>query len=138
VQVETVSTDDYESPTELLERIEQTTQWPAFLAMARLKTEQWLLDLMGYFPEMKSYSTRCFVAFLDIFSSRNALICLVQDSPRWYWDVENIDLIGTVISTVITLIDRTSEFDLDAEFDLIFLGDLLKRLREIQVEVMTS
>lgn len=134
MQVETVSTDDYESPTELLERIEQTTQWPAFLAMARLKTEQWLLDLMGYFPEMKSYSTRCFVAFVDIFSSRNALICLVQDSPRWYWDVENIDLIGTVISTVITLIDRTSESDLD----LILLGDLLKRLREIQVEVMTS
>jgi len=52
--------------------------------------------------------------------------------------VENIDLLGTVISTVITLIDRTSEFDLDAEFDLILLGDLLKRLREIQVEVMTS
>ncbi len=92
------------------------------------------MDLMGYFPEMKSYSTRCFVAFVDIFSSRNALICLVQDSPRWYWDVENIDLIGTVISTVITLIDRTSESDLD----LILLGDLLKRLREIQVEVMTS
>jgi len=96
------------------------------------------LDLMICFLETKSYSTRCFVEFLDIFSSRNALICLVQDSPRWYWDVENIDLIGTVISTVITLIDRTSEFDLDAEFDLILLGDLLKRLREIQVEVMTS
>jgi len=122
----------------LLGEIEQTCQWPAFFAMARTKPEQWLLDLKICFPETKSYSARCFVEFLDIFSSRHALICLVQDSPRWYWDVENIDLLGTVISTVRRLIESTSQGGLDAEIDLIMLRDLLKRLREIQVEVMTS
>lgn len=138
VQVETVSTDDFESPTDLLEKIDQTSQWPAFYAMARTKPEQWLLGLMGYFPETKPYSTRCFVEFLDIFSSRNAMICLVQESPRWYWDVENIEQIGKVMSTVTSLIDSTSQGDLDAEIDLMLLGDLLKRLNEIQVEVMTG
>jgi len=52
--------------------------------------------------------------------------------------VENIDLLGTVISTVRRLIESTSQGGLDAEIDLIMLRDLLKRLREIQVEVMTS
>ncbi|MGF1756696.1 hypothetical protein L4D76_01865 [Photobacterium sagamiensis] len=138
VQVETVSPSNFDSPTDLLKRIEQTSQWSEFFAMAKTKPEQWLLDLMIYFPDTQPYSTQCFVEFLNILSSRDALICLVQESPRWYWDAKNVVLISNVIDMVTTLIDGTSQSDLHGELELMLLSELLKKLRHKQLQLIAA
>jgi len=132
VQVETLMPDGFESPSELLDQIDQTSQWPEFFAMAETKPEQWVLDLLVYFPVTKSYSTRCFVEFLTLLSSRDALIILVQDSPRWYWDGQHAELMDAVMTTVTTLIHGTPQSGLSGEIELILLGDLFKALEEIK------
>ncbi|PSW05717.1 hypothetical protein [Photobacterium lipolyticum] len=138
IQVETISTGNFESPADLLERIEQASQWPDFFAMAKAKPDQWLLDLMIYFPDTQPYSTQCFVEFLNILSSRDALICFVQGSPRWYWDTKNIALISNVIDMVTTLTDRTSKSDIHGEIELNLLSELLKNLKNKQLQLITT
>lgn len=132
IQVETVSTCDFDTPTpsELLERIDQVSLWDEFFVMAKTKTESWLFDLVRYFPEDKTYSTQCFVEFLNIISTRNGLIFFVQDSSRWYWNLQNISLMDRVFEVVKKLIDDTSSVELDGEIDLIMLNQILEQLTD--------
>ena len=139
IQVETraVLTDDLKSPTDLLETIEQMSQWLAFFAMTKTKPEQWLLDLLRYFPDNKPYSTLCFVEFLKVFTARNSLIFLIQDSPIWYWNTQNIVLISGVIDMVVELIDDSSQSTIEGKIDLNLLTGVLKKLKEKQLQFVS-
>jgi hypothetical protein len=130
VQVETVSSYGFETPSVLLEKIEQDSLWDQFIAMAKTQPEEWLIDLVRYFPEDKPYSTKCFVEFLTIISDRNGLIILLQDSSRWYWDLQNISSMSKVFNIVEKLIDDTVSDGWDSEIDLIMLNQILEQLKE--------
>ena len=130
VQVETVSICGFETPSMLLEQIDQDSLWGQFFTMAKTQPEEWLIHLMSYFPEDKPYSTQCFVEFLTIISDRNALIFLVQYSSDWYWEVQNLYLMERVFEVVEQLIEERSSAAVGDDIDLIMLKQILGRLKD--------
>lgn len=130
IQVETVSSSTFESPSVLLEMIDQDSLWDQFFAMAKTQPEKWLINLVSHFPEAKPYSTACFVKFLSIISDRNALIFLVQYSSDWYWDVQNLCLMERVFEVVEKLIEERSSAAVSDDIDLMMLNQILGRLKD--------
>lgn len=130
VQVQQVSFDWGKSPTELLDKIDQESLWPAFFIMVKTKPDQWLLDLLFFFPKDKQYSTQCFVDFLAILSSRDGLICLLQDAPNWYWDSETSKLINKVLAVTEVLIETLPEDPITAELESGILNNVVQGLKD--------
>jgi hypothetical protein len=130
LQVEQVSFDWGKSPTELLNKIEQESLWPAFFTMVKTKPEQWLFDLLYFFPKDKQYSTLCFVEFLHMISSRDGLICLLQDSPDWYWNTQTSTLINRVLAITKELIETIPEDPITAEIESSMLANIVKGLKD--------
>lgn len=130
VQVEQVAFDWGKSPTELLNKIEQESLWPAFFTMLKTKPEQWLLDLLFFFPKDKQYSTQCFAEFLSIISSRDGLIYLLQDSPDWYWNAETSALINKVLAVTESLLDDLPKDAISAEIESSILTNIVKGLKD--------
>lgn len=136
IQVQTVSSLGFEpSPSMLLERIDQESKWPEFFVMAKTKSETWLLELVNHFPLTKQYSTNCFIEFLGILSSRDALIVLLQESPSWCWSSQNISLINTVLEKIDALIGHTSDESLNGEIEQMMLNDLVQRLTHLKRQI---
>jgi hypothetical protein len=130
LQVEQVSFDWGKSPTELLNKIEQESLWPAFFTMVKTKPEQWLLDLLYFFPKDKQYSTLCFVEFLAMISSRDGLICLLQDSPDWYWNTQTSTLIDRVLAVTQVLIETLPEDPMTAEIESSMLNNVVDGFKD--------
>lgn len=128
VQVEIVSAYGFETPSVLLGKIDEASLWSEFFEMAKSKPESWMFDLSRHFPADKLYSTKCFVEFLHMISDRNGLICLIQESPYWCWELQNISLMDQVLEIVDRLIDATAPDSLGGEIDLVMLTQIHERL----------
>ncbi len=121
LQVQQESSYGFETPTSLLEQVEQEGLCPEFFEIVKTKEDGWILHITRHFLTSKHYSTTCFVEFLSILSSRDAQIQLIQDSPMWLWDENNLTLIGMVIDKAEQLIASTDQKSIDREIDLSIL-----------------
>jgi hypothetical protein len=136
VQVEIEPPSCYlETPAYLLELVEEQGLWPEFFALAKTRDNGWIQRICKYLYFTDSCATQCFVRFLDMLSGREPQLQLLQDSPLWHWDANNVSLIETVIAKATQLSESTPPDDPGSDIDLLILQSLIGRLEALRAQI---
>lgn len=128
IQVETHSPSDDGCPAVLLRQIDRDGLWDAMLEMVKTKPESWILKLAQSLPADGLFSTNCLLQFLDLLCARDTLIVLVQDSPQWFWNRHNLEMMVKVRQVVAALLEQTDCGMAEGLVDADLLGGVLERL----------
>ncbi|MBL4829882.1 MAG: hypothetical protein JKY55_08375 [Aliivibrio sp.] len=132
VQVETVSYSWGESPSELLEQINQQDLWEEFYHLLENRPEKWRFDLLDHFPLDKVYNVTFRMKLLDIVSSDTAIHAIISDAPMWLWNAQTLPYLTKVIEIAKQQLTTLDPDDVFIEFESEQLSNLIDHLRTIE------
>ena len=139
IQVETVSYSWGESPSELLEQINQQGMWKAFYQLLESKPEEWHFDLLTYFPLDKGYNVVFRMKLLESNSSDIAINAIINDAHMWLWNEETLPNLATVIDYAEQLVTTLDPDGFFVEVESEQLSNLIDHLRTIaQLKAIAS
>lgn len=132
VQVETVSYSWGESPSELLEQINQLGMWKEFYQLLESKSEEWHFDLLSHFPLDKEYNVIFRMKLLESTSSDIAISTIISEAPTWLWNTETLPHLAKTIVYAEQLIAALDPDGFFIECETEQLTNLVDHLRTIE------